>query len=108
MKHWIVITNEYFTVTNSEQDIVETTRETKKNNASLLAFEKLRDCAIENICKALRAGIKSDPDCVKAFIASVSNRLEKKHFSKKVVYYFNLKFLHFICNIDKALTILYI
>ena len=68
-------------MTNSDQDIVETTKEVKKSNASLLAFEKLRDCAIENICKALRAGIKSDPDCVKAFIASVSNRLVITHIN---------------------------
>ena len=40
-------------VTNSDQDIVETARETKRHNASLLAFEKLRDCAIENICKVM-------------------------------------------------------
>jgi hypothetical protein len=39
-----------------------------------LAFEKLRDCAIENLCKALKAGIRTDRDCVKALIASVSNR----------------------------------
>jgi hypothetical protein len=38
------------------------------------AFEKLRDCAIENLCKALKAGIRTDRDCVKALIASVSNR----------------------------------
>jgi len=70
------------TVTNSDQDIVETAAETKRSNASLLAFEKLRDCAIENLCKALKAGIKDDPECVKAFIASVSNRLYTADKSK--------------------------
>jgi len=73
-------------VTNSEQDIVETggggTVVEKKNSASILAFEKLRDCAIENLCKALKAGMKNDKDCVKAFIASVSNRLYTADKSK--------------------------
>jgi len=73
-------------VTNSEQDIVETggggTIVEKKNSASILAFEKLRDCAIENLCKALKAGMKNDKDSVKAFIASVSNRLYTADKSK--------------------------
>ncbi|XP_023346695.1 phosphatidylinositol 4-kinase alpha [Eurytemora carolleeae] len=63
------------TVTNSEdQDVLDSTRDLKGNSAVVTAFEKLRDTAIDNICKALRAGIKTDPDSVKAFIASVSNR----------------------------------
>jgi len=73
-------------VTNSEQDIVETggggAVVEKKNSASILAFEKLRDCAIENLCKALKAGMQNDKDCVKAFIASVSNRLYTADKSK--------------------------
>ena len=65
------------TITSSEHDNVVSEAEArdKRSSANLLAFEKLRDCAIENICKALRAGLDSDPDCVKAFIASVSNRM---------------------------------
>ena len=47
-----------------------------------MAFERLRDCAIVNLCKALKAGMKYDKDCVKAFIASVSNRLYTADKSK--------------------------
>ncbi|XP_050501433.1 phosphatidylinositol 4-kinase alpha isoform X1 [Diabrotica virgifera virgifera] len=39
------------------------------------AFEKLRDAAIENLCIALSAAHTLDPDCVRALVASVSNRL---------------------------------
>ncbi|CAH0558143.1 unnamed protein product [Brassicogethes aeneus] len=39
------------------------------------AFERLRDAAIENLCYALGAAHSSDPDCVRALVASVSNRL---------------------------------
>lgn len=38
-------------------------------------FERLRDAAIENLCIALRAAYVSDPDCVPALVASLSNRL---------------------------------
>ncbi|XP_050307106.1 phosphatidylinositol 4-kinase alpha isoform X2 [Anthonomus grandis grandis] len=39
------------------------------------AFEKLRDAAIENLCYALEASHTMDPECVRALVASVSNRL---------------------------------
>ena len=38
-------------------------------------FERLRDSAIENLCMSLRAAYVSDPDCVPALVASLSNRL---------------------------------
>ena len=70
-------------VTNSEQDIVETGGVAERRScATQLAFEKLRDSAIENLCKALKAGIQHDKDCVKALIAGVSNRLYTADKSK--------------------------
>ena len=63
-------------MTDSDSNIVETTRESKSRSATWIAFEKLRDSAVENLCKALRVGIKTnEKDIVKALIASVSNRL---------------------------------
>nr|CAD7405823.1 unnamed protein product [Timema poppensis] len=44
-------------------------------STSQTAFEKLRDAAIENLCIALEAAYTVDPYCVRALVASVSNRL---------------------------------
>jgi hypothetical protein len=49
--------------------------ENTSTNSSQMAFEKLRDAAIENMCIALLAAYRLDPDCVRALVASVSNRL---------------------------------
>ncbi|KAK9746290.1 PI4-kinase N-terminal region [Popillia japonica] len=51
------------------------TEEVKTYSASEIAFEKLRDAAIENLCYALDSAHIIDPDCVRALVASVSNRL---------------------------------
>ena len=39
------------------------------------ALDQLRDAAIENLCVALKAGHSYDEVAIKAFVASVSNRL---------------------------------
>ncbi|KAL3224419.1 hypothetical protein MRX96_026542 [Rhipicephalus microplus] len=44
-------------------------------STSMAAYEKLRDTAIENLCRALRVGLQQDPECVQAFLASVSIKL---------------------------------
>jgi phosphatidylinositol 4-kinase len=49
--------------------------ENTSTNSSQMAFEKLRDAAIENLCIALQAAYSVDPYCVRALVASVSNRL---------------------------------
>lgn len=48
---------------------------TKNVSPIQIAFEQLRDSAIENLCHALSAAHTIDSDCVKALVASVSNRL---------------------------------
>ena len=63
-------------VTDSNEDVAAKMKETKKPNATMIAFDKLRDTAVENLCKALRAGMRThEKDIVKALIFSVSNRL---------------------------------
>lgn len=49
--------------------------EPKPASSTQTAFEKLRDAAIENLCYALEAAYETDPECVRALVASVSNRL---------------------------------
>lgn len=53
----------------------ETKNSHKTVTSTQSAFEKLRDAAIENLCYALEAAHSLDPDCVRALVASVSNRL---------------------------------
>lgn len=60
--------------------------ETTKSYSSVqCAFEKLRDAAIENLCYALEAAHTLDPDCVRALVASVSNRLFTAEKSNRFV-----------------------
>lgn len=49
--------------------------DTKQQSSVQVAFEKLRDASIENLCYALEAAHTVEPDCVRALVASVSNRL---------------------------------
>nr|XP_006818688.1 PREDICTED: phosphatidylinositol 4-kinase alpha-like [Saccoglossus kowalevskii] len=46
-------------------------------------FEKLRDSAIHNLCRSLKAGLHESSDCVQAFLASVSNRLYTAETSER-------------------------
>ncbi|XP_041457096.1 phosphatidylinositol 4-kinase alpha-like [Lytechinus variegatus] len=38
-------------------------------------YEKLRNAAMSNLCRSLRSGLIEDPNCIQAFLASVSNAL---------------------------------
>ncbi|XP_038059018.1 phosphatidylinositol 4-kinase alpha-like [Patiria miniata] len=46
-----------------------------KKEPTCVAFSALRDAAIHNLCRSLRAGLQENPNCVQAFLASVSNML---------------------------------
>lgn len=63
--------------------------DTKIQSHTQTAFEKLRDAAIENLCIALKAAHVIDADCVKALVASVSNRLFTAEKSDR---YINFKY----------------
>nr|KAG5713260.1 hypothetical protein BaRGS_007787 [Batillaria attramentaria] len=55
----------------------------KPKDKLLMTLENLRDNAIHNICRALKAGLNADPDCVQAFLASISNRLYRAEMSDR-------------------------
>ncbi len=40
-----------------------------------MAFEKLRDCAIENLCKAIRAQMDLDANSIPALVSAITTRL---------------------------------
>ncbi|CAF4311257.1 unnamed protein product, partial [Rotaria magnacalcarata] len=46
-------------------------------------FEKLRDAAIEGLCKSLFIRLDSDPKCVEALLVQLSARLASGHVNDK-------------------------
>lgn len=54
----------------------------EKSSLSLL-FNRLRDCAIENLCICLRCGLEDDSHCIHATMASISNQLYQAEKSAK-------------------------
>jgi hypothetical protein len=59
------------------------------HTATQVAYEQLRDTAIENLCIALQACTAVDINCVKALVASVSNRLFTAEKSDRLAKYSN-------------------
>ena len=48
----------------------------RKYNRSWQAFEKLRDCAINHLCRSIRAQlIDGDQNCLKALVSAITTRL---------------------------------
>jgi phosphatidylinositol 4-kinase len=50
--------------------------DSRKFNASWNAFENLRDCAIDNLCRSVRSQlIDGDQNCLKALVSAITTRL---------------------------------
>ncbi len=47
----------------------------RKGDAGRAAFEKLHNCAMENLCKSLRAQMKLDVNCIPALVSAITTRL---------------------------------
>lgn len=65
----------FFLVQGQEISPMRRHGDTLSPSSTQQAFERLRDAAIDNLCTALKAARALDPFCVRALVASLSNRL---------------------------------
>ncbi|XP_056020742.1 phosphatidylinositol 4-kinase alpha-like isoform X2 [Ostrea edulis] len=70
------------TVTDTGKSL-RTDSRNNPHNKLLKSLENIRDSAIINACRALRACLEVDEDCVQAFMASISNRLYRAEMSDR-------------------------
>eukprot|EP00095_Tigriopus_kingsejongensis_P007429 maker-scaffold443_size169656-snap-gene-0.12 protein:Tk07429 transcript:maker-scaffold443_size169656-snap-gene-0.12-mRNA-1 annotation:"phosphatidylinositol 4-kinase alpha isoform x1" len=63
------------TQSESSQSMRPAHQPESRADASRIAFEKLRDCAIENLCKGLMSQMEVDPNCIPALVSSFTTRL---------------------------------
>ncbi|XP_041348000.1 phosphatidylinositol 4-kinase alpha-like [Gigantopelta aegis] len=70
-------------ITVTDEGKVSNSISKKPRNKLFTMFENLRDNAIHNICRALKAAVQQDPDCIQAFLATTSNRLYRAEMSDR-------------------------
>ncbi|CAF3629224.1 unnamed protein product, partial [Didymodactylos carnosus] len=63
---------------------------TSKEYRAYQIFEKLRDAAIEGLCKSLCIRLESDPKCVEALLVALSARLASGHVNDNSNWMFNI------------------
>ncbi|CAF4449774.1 unnamed protein product, partial [Adineta steineri] len=61
----------------------EYNRNSKEKYRAYHIFEKLRDTAIEGLCRSLFIRLNSDPKCVEALLTQLSARLASGHINNK-------------------------
>ncbi|KAK3587139.1 hypothetical protein CHS0354_006780 [Potamilus streckersoni] len=70
-------------ITVTDESSRDSEKKPKHSDKLMRALHNLRDCAIMNICRAVKAGLQIDNDCIQAFLASISNRLYRAEMSDR-------------------------
>ncbi|CAF0893475.1 unnamed protein product [Adineta steineri] len=68
----------------------EYNRNSKEKYRAYHIFEKLRDTAIEGLCRSLFIRLNSDPKCVEALLTQLSARLASGHINNNTNWMFNI------------------
>lgn len=75
--------NEQFSITVNDYNLKSNNFLIPEKSTNTLLFNRLRDCAIENLCICLRCGLENDSHCIQATVASISNQLYQAEKSAK-------------------------